>query len=661
MLTTAVVLMAVACGGIAGAIGRGVADTSASPHVRLRSLDMDAVRWTDGFWAERFELCRGVMIPAVQRALENPRNAAVLDNFRVAAGLEDGQHLGTNWGDGDCYKWLEAMAHVYAVSRDPKLDRLLDDWIEVIAKAQARDGYLSTNIQLTPKRRFANTHHHELYNMGHLLTAACIHRRATGKDSFLRIARKLGDFLYRTFQPRPPKLAHFGWNPSNIMGLAELYRTTRDPRYLELAGIFVDMRGSAPGGSDLTQDRMPLRKETEAVGHCVCAGYLYCGAADVVAETGDKALRQALERIWLNATTRRMYLTGAIGSFRKGKSSRGDAVHEAFGLDYELPSRTAYTETCANIANAMWNWRLLALTGDAKYADVMERVLYNSMLSAVGVDGKGFFYCNPLARDDRRDGLSAHHTPKRWAVHRCFCCPPSVVRTIAKLHAWAYSVSKEGVWVHLYGGNTLDTKLADGSPLKLTQETNYPWDGRIRIGIQEAGGKAFAVMLRIPAWAEGAAIKVNGKDFARPAEAGRYAVIRRKWAAGDAIELALPMPVRLIEAHPRAADLRGKVAVMRGPVVYCLESPDLPKGVRVAQVALPADARLRPRFDKALLGGVTLLEGRARLIDQAAWRDTLYRPMRPGRSQTIDMTLIPYYAWANRGVSHMAVWLPLIR
>ncbi|MBL7134280.1 MAG: glycoside hydrolase family 127 protein [Phycisphaerae bacterium] len=678
-------LAVVALGGVALAAGRGAVETSPSPHAKLRSVPMDAVKWTTGFWTDKYNLCRSAMIPTVRQGLANAGNAAVLGNFRVAAGLAKGKHLGRDWGDGDCYKYLETLAHVYAATRDQQVLREMDKWIAAIAKAQADDGYISTNIQLTSKQRFTNTHHHELYNMGHLLTAACIHHRATGKDSFLKVAQKLGDFLYKTFQPRPAKLAHYGWNPSNIMGLAELYRTTGDRRYLELAGIFVDMRGSAKGGSDLTQDHVPLRKETEGVGHCVCATDLDCGAADVVAETGDKELLKALERIWRNVTQRRMYITGAVGSLPGGKSTRGDSVHEAFGADYELPTRTAYNETCANIGNAMWNYRMLMLTGEARYADVMERVLYNSMLSAVGVDGKGFFYCNPLKRTDSRAGLSKHHTAQRWAVHRGYCCPPQVIRTIAKLHGWAYSVSGDGLWVHLYGGSVLATKLPGGRTIKLTQETDYPWSPKVTLTVNEAGGEAMAIRLRIPGWAEGASVKVNGCAFAGPAKPGSYATIRRKWAAGDVIELDLPMPVRLMEANPKVKSLRNYVAVMRGPVVYCLELPKQEGGEKIWRegVFLPAGVEFTPQLRKDFLGGVVVLKGQAltfkgrdRFVKDAAdapapktpadWGDVLYRPLKgraPKRPKggTVEITLVPYYAWANQGLSLMEVWIPLAR
>ena len=650
------VLFALSYGTLAHAARREGAP-KLSPHAKLESPGPADVRWTRGFWAERFELCRTVTIPAVRQALQNPANAAVLQNLRVAAGLLKGKHLGRDWGDGDCYKWLEAVAHVYAVTRDEKLDRLMDEWIGAIAKAQAPDGYISTNIQLTRKERFTNTHHHELYNMGHLLTAAAVHHRATGKDSFLAVARNLGDFLYKTFGPRPAKLAHYGWNPSNIMGLVDLYRATADRRYLELAGIFVDMRGSAGGGTDLTQDHVPLRKETQGVGHCVCACYLYSGAADVVAETGDKELLQALERIWRNVTERRMYITGAVGSLPGGRSTRGDPVHEAFGADYQLPSRTAYNETCANIANAMWNRRMLHLTADAKYADVMERVLYNSMLSAISVDGKTFFYTNPLACDGRRAGLARNHTFQRWSIFRCYCCPPQVARTLARLARWVYSVSDEGVWVHLYGGSSLKTRLPGGSAVELLQETAYPWDGRVTITVKAAPARKLSIMLRVPSWSADSSLKVNGRAAAGAVKPGTYVRLDRRWSAGDRVELTLPMPVRLVRAHPKVENLRGKTAVMRGPVVYCLESVDLPEGVPMNQVHLPANIRLTPRHRKDFLGGLTVLEGRALRLLPDDRKDRLNRPVTKGAP--VPVRLIPYYAWANRGLAKMAVWLPL--
>jgi len=679
------------------AADRGVTNTSSSPHVKFRAVDLDDVQWTTGFWAKKYALCKSAMTPTVEQSLQDPANAAQLQNFLIAAGLKEGEHKGSHWSDGDCYKWLEALCYIYMDTKDEQIDRKLDRWIDVIGKAQAADGYISMNVQLKPELgRWQSIRHHELYNMGHLMTAASIHHRATGKDSFLKIAKRLGDYLYDTFQPRPPELAHFGFNPSNIMGAVELYRTTGDKRYLELAETYVAMRGSAPaspeetkirhhlGGTDCTQDRVPLRDETQAVGHCVCATYLYSGATDVCAETGDRKLQAGLERVWNNVTHRRMYITGAVGSFRGGQSARGDWVHEAFGRDYEVPSRIAYCETCSNIGNAMWNWRLLGLTGDAKHADVMELVLYNSGLSPVAVDGKGFFYCNPLKWTGWADDLSKHHTPQRWSVHGCFCCPPQVIRTIAKLRGWVYGVSDDTVWVNLYGGNRLTTELPDGADIRLSQETAYPWDGQVKIELRQVPDRELADLLRVPRWANGASIVVNGEPSPEPVSAGTYARLHRRWSAGDVIELQLPMETRLIEAHPKAANLADKVAVMRGPVVYCAEFPLAEGGKQVWDegVFLPENTKLTPEFDDKLLGGVVALhttalthKGRNQFVKETApapspkpaeWPEQLYRPSRPRELKppttgTVKVTLIPYFAWANRGQSLMEVWIPLAR
>ena len=302
----------------------------------------------------------------------------------------------------------------------------------------------------------------------------------------------------------------------------------------------------------------------------------------------------------------------------------------------------------------MWDWRMLALTADARYADVMETVLYNAMLSAWGLDGKSYFYSNPLARAGRDVPLLSNDTPQRWETHKCYCCPPSVARTVAKLGGWAYGLSDDGVWVHLYGSNTLTAKLADGSPLALSQKTAYPWDGKVAITIEAAGD--FAVRLRIPRWAEGAAVRFNGEPMDLRITPGSYVGIANEWVGGDVIELTLPMRPRLVEAHPLVEACRGMVAVMRGPVVYCLDSPDLPEGVSLAQVALPADVELTPRHDPKLLGGVTVLEGQAVVRGVS---DALYAEPKPERTKRAKIRLVPYYAWANRGLSEMAVWLPL--
>lgn len=676
---------------LAGLAWGAEASLAVSPHAKMRCVEVEAVMWTEGFWADKFDLCRRAILPTVEAALLNASNSEQLVNFKATAGLELGTRRCTDWSDGDCHKWIEALAYMYAVTRDAALDRKMDEWIAIIAKAQAPDGYLSTNIQLDPKKkRWEKVQHHALYNMGHLITAACAHQRATGKDSYLNIARKAADYLYGVFAPRPPELARMDFNPAQMMALVDLYRVTGDRRYLELADIFVTMRGSAPataaegrdrrhqGGTDLSQDRVPLRVESQAVGHAVCGTYLWCGAAEVCMETGEPALRAALERIWQSAAGRRTYITGGACAQPTGLSTRGDEVHEAFGGDYQLPNRTAYNETCANIGNAMWNWRMLQLSGDARHADVMETVLYNSALSAVSADGRSFCYANPLEWSGKTGWPTKHFTESRWFLHDCYCCPPQVARTIAGLGRWAYGVAPAAVWVHLYGGNTLQTKLPDGSPVALTQQTGYPWDGRIRITIGQVPTQPCTLHLRIPGWAERATLKVNGQACAVAAKPGTYAEVRRVWLAGDVVEVDLPMEVRLMEARPSVADCRGCVAVRRGPVVYCWEVPRDEQGERLwnASLALPATATFTAKHEKDFLGGVTVLTGqaltgavRAASLPQQPggdWQNMLYRALPQVSGQPVmqgdtAITLIPYFAWANRGLSWMKVWLPLVR
>ncbi len=634
---------------------------AASPHARLEPVGSSEVRWTGGFWAERAALVRDHTLPVILRALEDPHNGAQYTSFLKVAGRGgDALDLRTLnwWSDGDVYKTVQAMALAFQATHDPALDRRMDEMIATFSAAQAPDGYISTPVKLRGVRRWESFQHHELYNMGHLMTAASVHYSVTGKRNFLDIAIRAADYLYTTFQPRPKALAQFGFNPSNIMGAIDLYRVTGNPKYLELAKIFVDMRGSARGGTDLNQTRVPLRRETEAVGHAVTAMYLYSGATDLYAETGEKPLLDALDRIWTDVTTRKMYVTGAVGNLYKGFSRRNDVVHEAFGLDYELPNRLAYTETCANIGNAMWNQRLLTLTGDARYADVMELVLYNSMLSGMGVDGGDFYYANPLRRfgDELPRVVRRQDAPLRSAVMVCYCCPTNLARTIAGLNGWVYSKTADALWVNLYGSSHVETTIAGGR-LALSQQTDYPWDGRIDFTIEQAPSRETGLFLRIPGWAEGATVRVGTGPVAT-APAGEYFRLRRVWAKGERVELRLPMEPRLVVANPYVESARNQVAVMRGPVVYALESPDMPTGVKVSQVALASNARMRARFDKSLLGGVGIVDAQAVIRPATDWAGMLYRTLRPEPAHIATVRLIPYFAWSNRGISYMTVWIP---
>ncbi len=642
-------------------LNRGIINTSGSPYRKLRSVDLTSVKWTEGFWADRFKQCQKVTIPHLWNLLSDPQRGHALTNLRIAAGLEEGEFAGTHWQDEWVYKWLEAVSYVYGVTRDEELNRLMDEVIEVVAKAQQPDGYIATQTIVRGWPRFQNIHHHELYVMGHLMTAACIHHRMTGKINFLDIARKTADYLHSTFMNNDPALAHFGYNPSYIMGSVELYRTTGERKYLDLANVFIDMRGSQPGGSDQTQDRVPLRREDKVVGHAVLYTYLYSGATDVYMETGDTSLLEALERLWHDLTESKMYINGGTCAIHRGLSIRNDDVHEAAGAEYYLPNSTAYNETCAQIGNVFWNWRMFTITGDAQHTDLIEHSLYNGIISGIGLDGASWFYTNPLRWYGSEHPLLSNDAYERFQPGmKNICCPSNLVRTIASIHGYAYSISDEGLWVNLYGDNTFDGELPDGTEIALTQETNYPWDGKVKITLDKVpADNRFSIMLRIPAWADGASVRVNGEPKDVGIMPGIYATISLNWAAGDVIEFDLPMRVHLMEANPRVEETRNHVAVMRGPLLYCLESIDLPEGICVSEIRLPRDIQLKPRHEEELLGGVTVLEGEARIVKEGDWTGVLYREISDDQPQPLEIKLIPYYAWSNRGISQMTVWIPL--
>ena len=651
---------------------RALTDTSRSPNVAVHSLDMNAVKWNGGFWADRFDLAYRTIIPSMWKVVNMTDNGCSFVTFLIAAGAPLELNYATSYSDGDFYKWIESLAHIYAVTGDPDLDRRMDEVIAVISKAQSPDGYISTPLQIRNAKRFQNLLDHELYNMGHLMTAAVIHRRATGKDNFLTLARKTADYLYDTFSQRPPELAHVDFNPSQIMALVEMYRETRERKYLELAHIYIDNRGSQPGGSDQNQDRTPLREANEAVGHAVLAAYLYAGTSDYLAESGDPELRAAIDRLWNDVAARKVYITGAIGALHSGMSAprRGDEVHEAFGMDFELPNRTAYNETCANIANAMWNWRMLSLTGEARYADMMERVFYNSMLSGISLKGTEYFYTNVLRRDTSLP-LFWNDTAQRWpntAERRApgqktapaFCCPPNVLRTLASMHEYVYSISDEALWVHFYASNTLETTLEDGRALEITQETQFPWDGRVLLRVGNKAPGQLSINLRIPEWADGASLRVNGNLRPGTLTPGSYAQVASAWRAGDMIELDLPMRTRFVTGPPQSDEVRGQVAVMRGPIVYCVESHDLPHGWTIDNLAVKSDGILGSDHRAELLGGVTVIRMKGRRTPQRDPAGETYQRLENMPQDEIEFSMIPYYSWANRGVASMTVWLPLL-
>ncbi|WP_111706202.1 glycoside hydrolase family 127 protein [Lutibacter citreus] len=649
----------------------GIINNTNSPYVQLKSINIGDCTWTDGFWAEKFKIASENMVPYMGEVLCGDTGHA-LNNFKIAAGLKEGEHNGMRWHDGDFYKFMEAKTYVYAQTKDKKLLDELDEYIQILAKAQREDGYLQTQIQLNPKvGRYENRKYHEMYNTGHLLTSACIHFRITGQTNFLNLAIKHADLLYNNFIPEDEEMGRFGFNQTQIMGLVELYRTTKDKKYLELAEKFINNRGKykvAESAStkgypigDMVQERIPLRKETEAVGHAVLALYYYAGAADVAAETGEKELIDALDRLWKNVTQKKMYVTGALGQTHYGASSRRDKIEEGFIDEYMMPNMTAYNETCANICNSMFSYRMLGLHGKSKYADIMELVVYNSGLSGISLEGKDYYYANPLRVIDGTRDYSKMNTefPVRQPYLNCFCCPPNLVRTIAKLSGWAYSKSKNGISVNLYGGNKLTTTLLDGSDIQLSQVTEYPWKGSVKITIEKCKNEAFDILLRIPSWAVNSKVLVNGKESDTTIKEGTFATINRSWKKGDIISLEMPMEIKFIEGHTRIEEVRNQVAVKRGPIVYCIETPDLPKDTKIVDVYLNSNSKLKATFKSGFLGGVSTIETDI-LLRKNSNEEHMYKTIKKPIFDTYETQFIPYYSWSNRGHSEMSVFVPII-
>ncbi len=672
---------------------KALMNTSKSKYAQLTNVDLSAVKWTNGFWGDRFRICKDTMLISMWNTWNAPEISHGFRNFEVAAGVCPGEHWGPPFHDGDFYKWLEGVAAVYAVNKDPKLDALMDKAVAVIVKAQREDGYIHTPVIIEEKNKgvdshkakkeevigtkvgganevgaFANRLNFETYNLGHLMMAGCIHYRATGKKTLFNAAIKATDFLCHFYETASAELARNAICPSHYMGVVEMYRATGNPRYLELAKNLINIRGMVKNGTDDNQDRIPFRDQKKAMGHAVRANYLYAGVADVYAETGEKVLKDNLESIWEDIVNRKMYVTGACGALYDGTSPDGTCyepdsiqkVHQSYGRAYQLPNSTAHNESCANIGNMLFNWRMLQTTGEEKYADVMETSLYNSVLAGVSLDGKKFFYTNPL-RLSKDFPYTLRWPRERTSYISCFCCPPNTVRTLCEAQNYAYSISQKGVWFNLYGGNQLDTKLTDGSALKLTQVSDYPWDGKVVTTVDKvASKKAFSMNFRIPEWCEKATLTVNGKPVDADLSAGKYAEVNRVWKKGDVVELNLAMTVKLMESNPLVEETRNQTVVKRGPLVYCLESMDVEGGQSIDNVLIPANIQLTP--NKITIDGspIVALDGEAQLMNEGSWKGTLYKQVSDS-SKKVKIRLIPYYAWGNRGKADMTVWMPLAR
>ena len=646
-------------------------NTSQSPHAKLSNVGLSDVQWTKGFWAERFAVCRDAMVPQLWKTYTSKEMCYSFQNFRIAAGLDTGRFRGPSFHDGDFYKTLEAVAAMYAATKDKKLEAWMDEAIDVIGKAQKPDGYIYTKNIIEQKKTgkekmFDDQLSFEAYNFGHLMTAACVHHAATGKTSLLNIAKKAADFLIGFYASATPEQARNAICPSHYMGLTELYRATKEKKYLDLVKRLIDIRGTVEGTDD-NSDREPFREMDRVVGHAVRANYLFAGVADVYAETGDETLMNTLNKLWDNVINTKMYVTGGCGALYDGVSVDGTSykpdtvqkVHQSYGRDFQLPNFSAHNETCANIGNVLWNWRMFLLTGDSKYADIVELTLYNSVLSGISMDGTKFFYTNPLA------STANYPYHLRWEggrvpyISKSNCCPPNTVRTIAEVSNYMYSLGDDGLYINMYGGNTLSAKMKGGSSIKLEQVTSYPWDGKIVITINEMPAKQTSIFLRIPGWCRNAAIKINGKPILQTIKLNAYNELKRSWKAGDKIELTLDMPSTLIESNPMVEETKNQITVKRGPVVYCLESADLP-GQNVFDVVIPSSIKLHPMPMKIDNGNIMVLTGEAKLLENNEWKNKLYKEVNTA-TKPVKIKLIPYYAWANRGKSDMTVWMPLMR
>ncbi len=618
-----------------------------APLLKLRAVPFTDVKITDRFWAPRQETNRIASIPI---NFENLEKAGNLQNFRLAAQRATNGYQGPLFMDSDAYKALEAAAYSLAVHPDPVLENKLEEIIATLAAAQLPDGYLNSFFQVKrPGKRWTNLQDaHELYCAGHLIEAAVAHYQTTGKRTFLNVACKLADHIDSVFGPPPKRLGYPG-HPELELALIKLWRVTGEQRYFELSRFFVENRGRGYFATEpkpskdkhrfdpaYYQDDVPIFDHDRIKGHAVRAAYLMSGVTDVAAETGDERLLKMLDRVWRNTTERNMYLTGGIGP---------SSHNEGFTVDYDLPNATAYQETCATVALAQWNHRLALLYGDAKYADVMERGLYNGLLSGVSHDGKTFFYVNPLESEGKK-----HRNP--W--YGCACCPPNVARTVAFLGGYAYATSADALWVNLYIQGSTKATVA-GTPVQLHVTTDYPWDGKVKFKLSLAKPTTFALKLRNPVWCDGATVAVKGKKIAQPAIERGYLVLAREWRNGDSVELDLPMPVRRITANPNVKADHGQLAIQRGPMVYCLEQCD--QTAPVGELFLSADAELKAVADKKLFGGVTVIKGRAGVAPKLDWNNRLYQSL--PATAPVEFTAIPYYAWDNREAGPMKVWLPV--
>ena len=622
----------------------------------IKEVPFTDVHFTDDFWLPRMEINRTVSIPSAFHQCEiNGR----FDNFALAGGLIKGEHKGDfSFDDTDPYKIIEGASYSLAVKYDPKLDAYLDSVITLIAAAQEPDGYLTTCVTNKCTRlsgwwgssRWEKINSHELYNSGHLYEAAVAHYKATGKKTLLNVAIKNADLVCQVFGPNEGQKHVPSGHPIIEMALAKLYNVTDDEKYLKMARYFVDETGRGTDGHKLSpysQDHKPIIDQDEIVGHAVRAGYLFSGVTDVASLQHDKKLFDAVNRVWENMASKKLYLNGGIGSRPQG---------EGFGPNYELNNFNNYCETCASIANVYWNQRMFLATGDSKYIDVLERTLYNGLIAGVSLSGDKFFYDNPM-------GTPGGHARQQW--FGCACCPGNVTRFMASVPGYVYAIDKKDVYVNLFVGGNSKLKVGD-TEVELVQKTQYPWNGDVEIDVTPNKNDKFTLLVRIPGWAKNRPVPsdlyayvdganpqvkvlVNGSETKKHTRAG-YWVIEREWKKGDKLTLTMDMPVRRVEANPQVRYDKGLLAMERGPILYALESIDQKRDY-IFDIVIPRDSKIESHFEKNLLNGVVVLEGNAFAVEKdSASGKVIEKPL--------TFKAIPYSTWNNRGIGQMVVWTP---
>ena len=628
---------------------------------KTEPVTLKQIRIRDGFWGPRVRINRGVTLPIEYAQC---RKTGRIDAWKLTWKPGDPNPPHRFW-DSDLAKWIEAAAYSLESYPDPALEKKLDAAIDLMARAQRKDGYLNVHYTaVEPEMRWKNLRDaHELYSAGHLMEAAVAYAEARGKTEMLDVLCRYADYINSVFGTRKGQKRGYPGHQEIELALVKLYRATGRKRYLKLAKFFVDERGKRPHYFDIeakargddpktyrhqsydyNQAHLPVRQQKAAEGHSVRACYLYAGMADVAAETNDRELLKACETIWRNITERRMYVHGGVGSIRIG---------ERFTFDYDLPNEEAYAETCAAIALVFFAHRMLQINPDRRYADVMERALYNGVISGVSLDGKRFFYDNYLASQPGAHRFTGQKPPRRQEWFGCACCPPNIARLLSSLGLYFLSTSRSGVYLHLYGDLRAELETRGGRTV-IDMKSNYPWSEKVRITVRPEQPASFTVALRIPAWCRKPALSVNGKRVGINTLTKGYAKVRREWKKGDRIELSLPMPPERVEAHPSVRHDCGRVALQRGPVVYCLEETD--NGKNLNDIVLPREAKLTVKKDKALFGGIPVITARARRRSTAGWEKKLYRT---ARSPAVPAPLkaIPYFMWANRTEGEMLVWI----